>query len=126
MCHGQVAQLRDHAIELRKLGAEVLIVDPHEVYRVRHMLRNAKDPAGLPVFPVLADAAGAVSALYGVAMQMSIHTERSNRPATFIIDRDGVVRYAKLGVKYSDRPGVETIRSVLEKLGDGKGASRDR
>lgn len=49
-------------------------------------------------------------------MQMRIHTEWSNRPATFVIDREGILRFAKRGEKYSDRPGVGKVREVLAGL----------
>ena len=107
--------MRDKIVALKKLGAEVLVVDPHEVYRVRHMLKDAQRD-GLAAFPILADPANIVSAMYGAAMQMRIHTEWSSRPVTVIVDRAGVVRYLKRGEKYSDRPKAEDIMAELEKL----------
>ncbi len=109
--------MRDRKLELDKAGVEVLVIDPHEVYRVRHMLASK---AGAPLVTVLADPAGVVSATYGVAMQMKIHVERSNRPATFLIDRDGVLRRAWRGTTYSDRPDYDTIRGALTELGDAR------
>ncbi len=97
-------------------AAQILIVDPHEKYRVKHMLKESADkPEDLKV-PVLADPAHLVSATYGVAFQMQIHTEWSNRPATFVIDAEGVLRFAHRGKKYSDRPSAEKILEVLEAL----------
>ena len=57
-----------------------------------------------------------VSATYGVAFQMRIHTELSNRPATFIIDRQGIIRYARRGRTFGDRPKLEEIEAELKKL----------
>ena len=57
-----------------------------------------------------------VSATYGVAFGMRVHTEESNRPATFIIDKEGVLRYAKRGTSFSDRPTPKQILSELKKL----------
>lgn len=92
-----------------------MVVDPHEPYRARHMLRGAARD-GIAAFSVLADPSIAVSAAYGVAMQMKIHVERSNRPATFLIDKAGVIRFRHLATTYSDRPDVEKILQVAHAL----------
>lgn len=57
-----------------------------------------------------------VSAMYGVAFQMRIHTEISNRPATFIIDRDGVIRYERRAKTFADRPSVDDMLAEIETL----------
>lgn len=102
--------------QFAKEDIQVLVVDPHEIYRVRHMLRTAREQSGLAAFPILADPAQLVSATYGVAMQMRIHTEWSNRPATFVIDRSGIIRHARRGTTYSDRPGPAKILEVVRGL----------
>jgi alkyl hydroperoxide reductase subunit AhpC len=63
--------------------------------------------------PVLTDPAHAVSATYGVAIQMGIHAGWSNRPATFIIDGEEVLRYRRRCQTYDDRP---TPRPIFEQL----------
>jgi peroxiredoxin len=108
--------LRDKTAEFDRIGAQILAVDPHESYRVRHMLRSSGfDTDDLHV-PVLADPAHTVSATYGVAFQMKIHTEWANRPATFIIDKAGVIRYEKRGTAFADRPKPADILAELTKL----------
>ena len=67
-------------------------------------------------YPLLSDPAQIVSATYGVAFQMRIHTELSNRPATFVIDRQGVIRYARRGTSFADRPKPEEIITELGKF----------
>jgi peroxiredoxin len=65
-------------------------------------------------YPLLLDPAFTVSATYGVAFQMRIHTELSNRPATFLIDRQGVLRYQRRAKTFADRP---TVAEILSELG---------
>lgn len=67
-------------------------------------------------YPLLMDPSLTVSAMYGVVFQMRIHVEWSNRPATFIIDKDGVLRYAKRANTFADRPTPADIVSELKKL----------
>jgi peroxiredoxin len=120
VCHGQLAQLRDQIEEFHQRGAQVLAVDPHESYRVRHMLRDVGFDSGDVAFPILADPAATVSATYGVAFQMNIHTEWSNRPATFIIDREGMIRYEHRATTYSDRPIPKQVLAELDRMMGGE------
>ncbi len=116
MCHGQLAQLRERLDELQAAGAQLIAIDPHEPYAAQALLEEVGFDADDVHYPLLCDPAHAVSAAYGVAFQMRIHTELCNRPATFIIDRDGIIRYAKWGRSFADRPSPKTILEELAKL----------
>lgn len=108
--------MRDKLAAIEASGAQLLAVDPHESYSARHLLGEAGLEAKDVGFPLLSDPACVVSATYGVAFQMRIHTEWSNRPATFIIDRQGVLRYARRGASFADRPKPDEILAELKKL----------
>lgn len=98
--------------QFEEAGAKVFVVIPHERCRVKWW----QDRSG--AISVLADAGFWVSSMYGVAFQMRIHTDVSNTPATFVIDRNGVVRWAHIGEgerNWSDRPKEdETLAKVKE------------
>ena len=47
---------------------------------------------------------------------MNIHVEESNRPATFIIDREGIIRYARRAKSFGDRPSPGDVIAEIEKL----------
>ncbi len=66
--------------------------------------------------PVLADPANTISATYGVPFQMQIHTEWSNRPAVFLIDREGILQVAHRGKTFGDRPTPDTILQQLNQI----------
>ena len=108
--------MRDKIDEFEKRGAQIVAVDPHESHRVRHLLRSVGQRAEELTYPIMADPAHTVSATYGVAFQMNIHTEWSNRPATFVIDKEGVIRYQRRGKTYSDRPKPEELLQELDRL----------
>lgn len=108
--------MRDSIEEIKKRDAQLIAIDPHESHRVRHMLRSVGVKADVLTFPILADPVHSVSATYGAAFQMNIHTEWSNRPATFIIDKEGIVRYERRGKTFADRPKPEDMIRELEKL----------
>ena len=108
--------MRDRLDDIKKHGAELLAVDPHEDGSANLFLKEIGLKTGDVGYPLLLDSAQTVSAAYGVAFQMRIHPEWSTRPATFIIDREGVIRYERRGESFSDRPSPQTILAELNKL----------
>ncbi len=108
--------MRDRLADLKQLGAQLIAVDPHEVFSAQRFLKEVGVATEDIHYPLLLDPAWVVSATYGVPFQMRIHTEVSNRPATFVIDTDGVIRYARRGQSFADRPSVEQIIVELKKL----------
>jgi len=116
VCHGQLAQLRDQQKNISGSGAAVIAIDPHESYSAKSLLKDAGLADADLQYPLLLDPTQTVSAMYGVAFQMRIHTEISNRPATFIIDKQGILQYARRGSYFGDRPSVADIIAELKKL----------
>ncbi len=108
--------MRDRLADIEKSGGKLLVVDPHESWPAAFFLEDAGLGQDAVNFPLLLDAANVVSATYGVAFQMRIHTELSNRPATFVIDRDGIIRFERRGTSFGDRPSVADILTELAKL----------
>jgi len=108
--------LRGRIADLEKLDAQLLAVDPHESYSAKYLLKETGLGTDDIHYPLLVDPACTLSATYGVPFQMRIHTELSNRPATFIIDKEGVIRYARLGKSFADRPRPSQIIDELKKL----------
>ena len=106
---GKLAEIKDQA-------AQLLAVDPHEVWSAKFLLKETGQSTDDLNFPLLMDPSLTVSATYGVAFQMRIHTEWSNRPATFVIDKEGVVRYTHRGTSFNDRPTASTVVTELAKL----------
>ena len=69
-------------------------------------------------WPHLVDAAFKAGAMYGVSpMEFVVHNEWINRPATVIIDKEGIVRLAYYGTYWGDRP---TIEQTLEMVKSGR------
>jgi peroxiredoxin len=108
--------LRDKLKSLKEIDAQLLAVDPHEIWSAKYLLRETGFKTDDLQFPMLMDPTQTVSATYGVAFQMRIHTEVSNRPTTFIIDKQGILRYAKAARTFSDRPRPEQIIVEIRKL----------
>ena len=108
--------MRDQLAKLEDFDAQLLAIDPHESWSAKYLLKEVGFETSDLHYPLLMDPTQTVSAAYGVAFQMRIHTEWSNRPATFIIDRDGILRFAKRGKSFLDRPTPTRIVEELKKL----------
>ncbi len=108
--------MREKLESIDDLGAQLLAVDPHEIYSARFLLKETGFSSDDLQYPMLMDPSLTVSATYGVAFQMRIHVERSNRPATFVIDRQGIIRYARRGTTFADRPTPGDVLHELKKL----------
>lgn len=109
-CSTQTAQLINNYEAFKKLGAEVALVYPIETgadsARLTSFLDNVKtrlDDASNPVpFPVLLDVE-----LKGVD-QLGIRKDLS-KPAAYVVDAEGVVRYAYVGEHLADRPSIAAL-----------------
>ncbi len=108
--------MREKLAEFDNLDAQLLAVDPHEAWSARYLLKETGLSTDDLQYPMLMDPSLIVSAMYGVAFQMRIHVEVSNRPATFVIDKEGIIRYERRGRSFADRPRPKQIIAELEKL----------
>ena len=118
MCSRQVRQLRASWNDFNNANAVVVVVVPHEVMRVASWQKQ-----GDKNMYVVADPGFLVSSLYGVAFQMIIHTDTSNTPGTFIIGKDGKLKWEYIGKgkrSYSDRPKIPTIIKKINETGANK------
>lgn len=129
----QFAQLRDRVKEFEKRNAQVLFVLSEEPAYIRQWLRSRdtwdtevpgffEDSADKhpwlrsrgtgseeTVCPVLADPSATMRADYG-----------GSAPTTFVIDRDGIIRFVYGGKGTFDRPPVAKILKTIEGPGKAK------
>lgn len=87
-----MVQLQRAYPKFRQRNTQLLAIDAQETDRVTDWQKK-----GGYSFPLLADPTAWVCARYGVAKQLVVHQEWVNLPAAFIIDREGVLRYAHVG-----------------------------
>ncbi|MDT8322427.1 MAG: redoxin domain-containing protein, partial [Xanthomonadales bacterium] len=127
VCHGEF----DELIELREQFAEarvrVATLEAHDNYRARVMVGKELDPeywfseesfqeayTNNIWWPHLLDRAGVAGVRYGIdPMAYAVHAEYINRPATIIIDPEGMVRLAYFGSYWGDRPGMAEVLEMI-------------
>jgi peroxiredoxin Q/BCP len=97
--------LRARYAEFQSRGAEVIAIAPDTLENARAYFETNDIP-----FPCLPDPERAVFRRYDVR---SAAISLGQRPGLFVIDREGVVRYAYLGWQQWEIPSVdETLRRL--------------
>lgn len=94
--------------EFHKAGAEIVTL-------VRDTQENARDyfqRHNIP-FNCLADLTGEVYHRYEVKSKL---LSLGQRPALFVLDRDGIVRYAYLGSQQWEIPGNKEVLEVVRRI----------
>jgi len=103
--------LQLHLETYRALGAKLLVILAQRAAKVEAYRRVH----GLTM-PLLIDADRSVIKRYGVYHHLGLTAFNIARPATFIIDRGGCIRFIYVGSGQKDRPAHATIVAELEKL----------
>ena len=78
--------------------------------------RISKDDGVAPDFVMLSDPDHAVIDRYGLFNEDAPPRRPLPHPATYVIDKEGVVRYRFVEVDYKVRPSNEDILAVLKGL----------
>ena len=127
VCHREFEELIELRDAFAAAGVSVATIECHDRFRGRVMVGEALDPAYWFAeesfqetyteeiwWPHLLDRAGAVGATYGVdPTAFAVHAEFINRPATVVIDPDGIVRFAYFGTFWGDRPFVDATLEMI-------------
>lgn len=121
------AQLRLKKDEVEKLGAEVYLVQSHDLVRTKvfktenRLLSGGNGPfakeKSLVFSTALADPAGKAAAIYGVARKcLRWGGWVENNPCWFVIDRRGVLTYADHPTFATPTSYVDEVERMLQAL----------
>ncbi len=116
-CTTYTAQIADRYVELKKAGAEVLVVYPTKANETKKvdefkkivneiLLEDGKD--AIP-FPVFLDPGTKVVQHYNLVGDLS-------KPSTFVLDAKGKITYVYIGRSTDDRPSVDRILEEVKAL----------
>ena len=100
--------MRDDYERFTALGAEVLAISAESPERSEAYLRSHPLP-----YPTLVDADHEVFDAYDVTSRMM---SLGQRPALFVLDADGIVRFEEVGAQQYNIPRNDTVLEVLESL----------
>jgi len=100
--------LRDRYSEFQERGAEVIAIAPDTVENARRYFEQNEIP-----FPCLPNPDRTVFRQYDVRSAM---VSLGQRPGLFVIDKEGLVRYAYLGWQQWEIPSVDETLEQLDRL----------
>jgi peroxiredoxin len=117
-CSAQTARLITNYQQIQALGAEVVLIYPLQqpadspklgdfLKRVHEL--NSAPPDQVVPFPILLDLGLQAVDILGIRKDLS-------KPATYILDRSGAVKFAYVGNSLADRPSVKAILDQLQQL----------
>ena len=100
--------MRDDYERFTAVGAEVLAISAESPARAESYLRSHALP-----YPTLVDEDHAVFDAYDVTSRL---ISLGQRPALFVIDAEGVVRFEEVGAQQYNIPANDRVIEVLESL----------
>jgi peroxiredoxin len=111
-CTKELCYVRDHIALFNNINAQVLGISVDSLYT----LAKFKEEQGLN-FPLLSDFNKEASAAYGALYdQFSFNMKGVSKRASFVIDSQGIVRYAAVQEVAGDLPDFEAIQSTLSSI----------
>ena len=103
--------MRDDEAKFTAAGASIVAIAPESTEAVaRYEEKNPTD------YPILSDADHTAFDAYDV---VSRALSLGQRPALFVIDRDGIVRFDSVGTQQWQIPSNEQVLQVLAGLAQG-------
>jgi peroxiredoxin len=108
-CRRQLAQLATAVDTMRSLGSELLAISSDG------SPPSDADSRGLPI---VVDADLRIIDQYGVRDRDAVDGRQIARPAVFILDPAGVVRFCHVGSHRQDRPAVGAILLAIESISE--------
>ena len=100
--------MRQSTPAFNSAGAKLIAVTPDQIADVARVVETDQLK-----YTVLSDTELTAVRAYGVFHENEPKGRRIPRPSTFVIGRDGRVKYAYIGESTSDRPPVEAVLEAV-------------
>jgi len=110
-CRKWMDKIRENLAELEARGCTTLTIMAQGPSRMRAALEERDYP-----FPVLADASRTVVKEYGVYVRANFESINIARPANFVLDGKGLIRYMHIANVQTEYASFDEIFSVLNGL----------
>lgn len=105
----RIAQLREREDSFREVGAEVILAFCQSRSAVRSWLAGRDLP-----FAVLVDQDRSIAKAWGVYVPLNFESIRIARPASFVVDAGGTVRFSHVGRHQLDRAPIGDLLEALQ------------
>jgi peroxiredoxin len=97
--------------EFEKRGARAIVILAESLPRMQEFLKDHQYP-----FPLLSDVRRVVTKEYGVYVRVNFESVNIARPADFILDADGTIKYNYIGKIQTDFPPDEDLFAIFDSL----------
>jgi peroxiredoxin len=113
-CSAQTSRLINNYREFSKRDAEVLVVFPGPTDHLKDFVDKSQEEAGKKTtpFPIVLDKDFQAVDRLGIRGDLA-------KPATYIIDKQGNVRFAYVGANTADRPSLKAMLDQLDAIQKG-------
>ncbi len=112
VCTKELSLMRDSLAEYEALDAQLLAISVDSIYA----LDKWKHELGFN-FPMLSDFNKTVSKKYDALYKTFVYEMKGvSKRSAFVIDKDGVIRYAEVLENAGELPNFEAVRNVLKTL----------
>ena len=105
---GHIREIYD---EFEKRGARFVTIMAESLPRIQEFLKTHQYP-----FPILSDVRRTATKEFGVYVRVNFESVNISRPAEFVLDKDGTVRYIFVGRIQTEFPPDDEIFAVLDSL----------
>jgi peroxiredoxin len=106
-----MVHIREIYPELEKRNTRAVVILAESLRRMEKFMEKHQYP-----FPVLSDVRRTASKEYGVYVRVNVESVNIARPACFILDEGGIIRYVYVGSVQTDFPEDDELLSVLDEL----------
>ncbi|MEO8075141.1 MAG: peroxiredoxin family protein [Acidobacteriota bacterium] len=113
-CRRRFTELADHSAAYEARGVQIVAILAQSSDAVRRYIEET----GLP-FDILVDESRSVLKAYGVWHAVGLVSWNTARPALFLIDRSGAIRYSFIAERQDQFPSPAAIDEALDKMGEG-------
>ncbi len=108
-CRKWMGEIERNMPELKKRGARAVTIMAQDPARMREYLRSHSYP-----FPVLADAGRHVVKEYGVYVRANLESINMARPANFVLDAAGTIRFIHISSVQFEFASFDDILATLD------------
>ena len=110
-----MAQLESSFEQFRDRKTSVVLIaaqKPDGIFRGRDFINRHGYP-----FPLLFDERRQVTRSYGIYQPLGVDAYRIARPAIFLVDDSGRIRWIAVGTNQRDRPKIPDVIAAIEAYG---------
>ncbi len=112
VCTTELCEMRDNLSRYESLNAQILAISVDSIFTLGKFKEEQKYN-----FPLLSDFNKAVSTAYGAIYDTFVFDMKGvSKRAAFVIDTEGVVRYAEVLESAGNLPNFKAIVQTLEEL----------